>query len=286
LRALLAAAAVGALLAPMSAVAFAGSTGQAPLTVAEARARVEQSSARLAEVDGRLAQLEAERDQIDAEHASLSARQRELARQLEAAKRDVRQLAVTAYIAGGPAGDTERLLEVEDFNESVWRAELIEGQAERTLEAAQRYDELLQTADEAVRDLVDRVDQNQAKIENATFEHFLASIEDKEAEQELARAVNRERLAVARASAPSLDEAGGADAWAKLRNCESGGNYQAVSASGKYRGAYQFDQRTWESVGGVGDPADAPPEEQDLRARILYSRSGNRPWPVCGRYLP
>jgi hypothetical protein len=256
------------------------------MTVAEARERVAQSSARLAEVDARLAQLEAERDQIDAEHATLTARQRELARQLETAKRDVRQLAVTAYITGGPAGDTERLLEVGDFNDSVWRAELIEGQAERTLEAAKRYDELLQTADEAVRDLVDRVDQNQAKIENATFEHFLASIEDKEAEQELSRAVNRERLALARASAPSLDAAGGADAWAKLRNCESGGNYQAVSASGKYRGAYQFDQRTWEAVGGVGDPVDASPEEQDLRARILYSRSGNRPWPVCGRYLP
>jgi hypothetical protein len=270
----------------MAALAQAESTGNRPLSVAEARQRLEASKARLEVVDTRLAQLEAERDQIDSEHANLTERQSELARQLAAAKRDVRQLAVTAYIAGGPAGDTERLLEVEDFNESVWRAELIEGQAERTLEAAKRYDELLQGADDAVRDLVERVDQNQAKIENATFDHFLASIEDKHAEQELTAAVNRERLSRARASAPSLDDVGGADAWAKLRNCESGGNYQAVSASGKYRGAYQFDQRTWESVGGVGDPVDASPEEQDLRARMLYARSGNRPWPVCGRFLP
>ena len=283
---LLAAVVVGLLLAPVAAVAQAGSAGQAPLTVAEARELLVASAARLTEVDARLVQLEAERDQIDGEHANLSAQQQELARQLEITRRDIRQLAVTAYIAGGPAGDTERLLEVSDFNESMWRAELLEGQAERTIEAAKRYDQLLKGADEAVRDLVTRVDQNRAKIENATFEHFLASIEDKEAEQELSRAINRERLAQARASAPSLEEAGGGDARSQLRNCESGGNYQAISASGKYRGAYQFDQRTWEAVGGVGDPIDAPPEEQDLRARILYSRSGNRPWPVCGQYLP
>lgn len=73
--------------------------------------------------------------------------------------------------------------------------------------------------------------------------------------------------------------------WARLRQCESSGNYRAVSASGKYRGAYQFDQRTWNSVGGVGDPAAAAPREQDLRAKILYSRRGWRPWPVCGRHL-
>jgi hypothetical protein len=277
---------VGVFLAPVTAVAQAGSAGQGPMGVAEARERQHASDARVAEIETRLVQLEAERDQIDGEHANLTARQQELARQLEVAKRDVRQLAVTAYIAGGPAGDTERLLEVEDFNESVWRAQLIEGQTELTIAAAKRYDELLAGADDAVRDLVTRVDQNAAKIESATFEHFLASIEDKAAEQELAQAISRERLAQARAVAPSLEAAGGGDAWAKLRNCESGGNYQAVSASGKYRGAYQFDQRTWEGVGGVGDPADASPEEQDLRARILYSRSGNRPWPVCGRYLP
>lgn len=73
--------------------------------------------------------------------------------------------------------------------------------------------------------------------------------------------------------------------WAALRNCESGGNYGAVSRSGLYRGAYQFDQRTFESVGGRGDPAAASPADQDLRAKILYSRRGSTPWPVCGRFL-
>jgi hypothetical protein len=71
----------------------------------------------------------------------------------------------------------------------------------------------------------------------------------------------------------------------KLVECESGGDYSIVSATGRYRGAYQFDQSTWESVGGTGDPAAATPAEQDLRARILYERRGARAWPNCGRYL-
>jgi len=75
------------------------------------------------------------------------------------------------------------------------------------------------------------------------------------------------------------------DQWAALRNCESGGNYRSVSRSGTYRGAYQFSQGTWEGVGGVGDPAAASKANQDLRAKILYSRSGSIPWPICGRLL-
>jgi hypothetical protein len=64
--------------------------------------------------------------------------------------------------------------------------------------------------------------------------------------------------------------------------CESGGNPEAVSSEGTYRGKYQFDQGTWESVGGSGDPAAAPEAEQDYRAALLYSESGSSPWPICG----
>jgi Transglycosylase-like domain len=64
--------------------------------------------------------------------------------------------------------------------------------------------------------------------------------------------------------------------------CESGGNPEAISSDGTYRGKYQFDQGTWESVGGHGDPAAAPEAEQDYRAALLYSEAGSSPWPICG----
>jgi len=75
---------------------------------------------------------------------------------------------------------------------------------------------------------------------------------------------------------------GVADALQRIAQCESGGNPRAVSASGQYRGKYQFDLGTWQSLGGSGDPAAASEAEQDRIAAILYARSGPAPWPVCG----
>ncbi len=65
--------------------------------------------------------------------------------------------------------------------------------------------------------------------------------------------------------------------------CESGGNPEAVSPDGTYMGLFQFDQGTWESVGGTGLPTEASAAEQDYRAALLYSESGSSPWPVCGQ---
>ena len=73
--------------------------------------------------------------------------------------------------------------------------------------------------------------------------------------------------------------------WAALANCESGGNPRSVSSGGTYRGLYQFTMSAWAGVGGSGDPIDASPSEQTYRAQLLYRRSGDAVWPVCGRYL-
>lgn len=75
---------------------------------------------------------------------------------------------------------------------------------------------------------------------------------------------------------------GGGGNLESVAQCESGGNPNAVSPSGQYRGKYQFDQQTWQSVGGSGDPAAAPEAEQDRRAAQLQSQRGSQPWPVCG----
>jgi hypothetical protein len=58
-----------------------------------------------------------------------------------------------------------------------------------------------------------------------------------------------------------------------------------VDPSGRYGGLYQFDVKTWHSVGGSGRPQDASAAEQTRRARRLYADRGAAPWPVCGVHL-
>lgn len=68
----------------------------------------------------------------------------------------------------------------------------------------------------------------------------------------------------------------------RIAQCESGGEPTAVSASGRYRGKYQFDRPTWRSIGGTGDPTTAPEADQDALAAKLLAREGTSPWPRCG----
>jgi Transglycosylase-like domain len=80
--------------------------------------------------------------------------------------------------------------------------------------------------------------------------------------------------------------------WAKLRQCESSNNYTSVSAGGRFHGAYQFSQATWDWVAvqvapqlvGV-DPVEAAPGDQDNMALNLYRMRGASQWPVCGTRL-
>jgi LysM repeat protein len=96
-----------------------------------------------------------------------------------------------------------------------------------------------------------------------------------------APAVAREATPI-QAVASSGGSGGGGGNLAAIRACESSGNYGAVSADGLYRGAYQFDVQTWQSVGGSGDPASASAAEQDARASQLSAQRGSNPWPNCG----
>jgi len=75
-------------------------------------------------------------------------------------------------------------------------------------------------------------------------------------------------------------------ACTRAHESDSAGGYGAVSSSGTYHGAYQFNQATWDAaVAGaghdeyVGVPADqVPAGVQDAAAVQLYSASGNSPW--------
>lgn len=75
-------------------------------------------------------------------------------------------------------------------------------------------------------------------------------------------------------------------ACTRAHESDSAGGYSAVSSGGSYRGAYQFQQSTWDAaVAGAGFdqyagvPADqVPAEVQDAAAAHLYSASGTSPW--------
>ena len=90
------------------------------------------------------------------------------------------------------------------------------------------------------------------------------------------------RPKVARTVRPQAVPTG--DVWARLRQCESGGNYRANTGNGFY-GAYQFVPSTWRGLGFPGMPHQAPPEMQDAAAQKLQARSGWGQWPACTRRL-
>jgi len=72
--------------------------------------------------------------------------------------------------------------------------------------------------------------------------------------------------------------------WDGLAYCESTNNPNAVNNPAGYLstyGLFQFDLPTWASVGGAGNPGDATPEEQLVRAKLLYQSRGLEPW-LCG----
>ena len=73
--------------------------------------------------------------------------------------------------------------------------------------------------------------------------------------------------------------------WDGLAMCESTHNPRAInaypSAGLPTYGMFQFDLPTWASVGGSGNPIDASPQEQLMRAKLLYQSRGLEPW-ACG----
>ncbi len=77
------------------------------------------------------------------------------------------------------------------------------------------------------------------------------------------------------------------DWWAYdlLASCESGGNWQAVSRSGRYRGGLQMSATFWAYYGGLDfapTPDQATREEQIEVARHGHADRGWRPW-SCAR---
>jgi hypothetical protein len=73
--------------------------------------------------------------------------------------------------------------------------------------------------------------------------------------------------------------------WKALAFCESSLNPEALNPTGKYRGLFQFDMRSWKYVGGSGDPSRATVREQYKRAKMLKEKQGWSAWPACSKKL-
>uniref|UniRef100_UPI0028A1601F transglycosylase family protein n=2 Tax=Dermacoccus TaxID=57495 RepID=UPI0028A1601F len=88
-------------------------------------------------------------------------------------------------------------------------------------------------------------------------------------------------LASTASAATSTSSSSASSVLAKIKSCESGGNYQAVNASSGASGAYQFLNSTWKGLSasaGYTTAASAPASVQDAAALELYNQAGTSPW--------
>ncbi len=254
-------------------------------TLAEAEAQLAAAQTRNQQAQTDVVDLEASylatQDALDL----LDAREGLLLTQLADARTNAIALAVASYVGGGEAiKEVELLLGPGQASDISWRRHLVVAQASNVSAAASNYSELAFAAGTEIHQLAIGAQRAQVAYEVAAAEAETAAqhLSDVEQLHIIALAWHRSDIAVAEGR---YGEAPAAN-WERLRMCEATGNYGAISKSGIYRGAYQFDRQTWRTVGGEGDPAAAPPLEQDARARELFARRGNAPWPVCGRFLP
>ena len=194
-----------------------------------------------------------------------------------------RRMAINAYIGIGPPLSSIVLLDVETANDLSYRHSLLRQQAEILNEAIQTYSVLLGKADQNIIELSDYIDDVSKRIESANRNLRRETKKIPEAEwfvsiAEIHDLADREFAALGRVE-PSAEQ------WKDLRFCESTETYN-IDTGNTFFGAYQFTGETWETVHGTGNPADAPAEEQDARARLLFAQRGAQPWPICGRLLP
>jgi len=197
-------------------------------------------------------------------------------------EQEAQKLVVQEYMAGGDLEDLAFVLEVGEATHALWRRALLSEVSEVVDEALkavgnvpgerERAEARVARLEDAVQHLNSRLAGAQSAVQAAEWVVYIAEIND---------LADRE-LAANGFVAPTEQQ------WYNLRFCESTNNYTVESANGLFYGAYQFEPRTWRTVGGTGNPAHAPPEGQDARARLLYARRGDQPWPrdYCGRWLP
>lgn len=205
---------------------------------------------------------------------------------MQQSRTEARNMAITAYMGIGPplqALQGAVVLDAESANDVAYRNGLLRHQAERLQNAATTYAFLAGEADQNVLDLSDSINDEIRRAEglSASLDRTIRQIPHAEWVVSIAEIHEMADEAFARSRRPEPT----AEQWIQLRTCESTETYN-IDTGNTFYGAYQFTWETWGTVHGEGNPAHAPPEEQDARARLLYAERGSQPWPICGRFLP
>jgi len=65
---------------------------------------------------------------------------------------------------------------------------------------------------------------------------------------------------------------------ARIRACESAGDYKAKNVHSTASGAYQITDSTWGNRYGLSHASDATPDQQEAVAADLYRRHGTADW--------
>lgn len=202
---------------------------------------------------------------------------------LQESRTQARNMSIDAYIGIGPPASGIVVLDAESANDLAYRNGLLRHQAERLQTAAQTYALLSGEADGNVLALSDSINDalRRAEALNRELIRQTDRVDDAEWVVSIAAIHAKADATFARSgrAEPTPEQ------WQKLRFCESTETYN-IDTGNTFYGAYQFTWETWGTVDGDGNPAHAPPAEQDARARLLYADRGSQPWPICGRFLP
>jgi len=228
----------------------------------------------------------------------------------------VRHLAIESYVLNGSVSSgsgaalfAENVSTVQSANEYATISIGDLNEAVDRLHTAQRS--AASTEQTLIRQQAE--DRSEQAQEASYLSQATASVAQMEAEQarvtgQLAVAVAQQGAALSRAAVAAVSTAqrtavqrsgsGGAATsgdstdpalnpfLACVVQAESGGNYQAVSPNGLYRGAFQFSQATWNFAAQAANRPDligVPPNQagkadQDTLAVALYALDGERPW--------
>lgn len=233
----------------------------------------------------------------------------------------LRQATVTAYIDGGTTANVTPLLSDQRADGDLGEYQTVlagtvtdavdQLRSDRqALRAKQATLGRVETQDESTQaesqQLLDQAQNTQEQLEQQSTQvqgALAVAVAQQQAEEAAAAAAAlaaaQAKAAAAQAKAVTADVTPGAvgpqlstggPALNSFLRCvvqaESGGDYQAVSPTGTYMGAFQFSQSTWNEAAMlaglptlVGVPPDeASPAQQDALAVALYAADGSAPW--------